>query len=74
MHKHEIFIIPTYSPILGLQADSRIIGTICTENTVILTATLWLQKILGRCGLPELSGFLRTKPYQKVCFLTRNQG
>ena len=49
--KSVIFIIPTYSPIFRVLADSGIIGTICTENTVIFTATFWLQKICGRCVL-----------------------
>lgn len=51
--KSVIFPIPTYSPIFGQWAEMGIIGTICTENTVIFTATFWLQKLCGRGGLPE---------------------
>ena len=51
VRKPENFIIPTYSPFLGEQADSGMSGIICTEKTVFFAATFWLQKICGRCGL-----------------------
>ena len=37
--------------------------TVYSDGTAIFTATFWIQRICERCGLPELPGFLRTKPY-----------
>ena len=74
VRKPEFFIIPTYSPILGVQADSGIIGTTCTKKTVFFAATFWLQKICGRCGLAGLSGLREQKPIKKCVFLRETKG